>query len=266
MAKKRTVLLIDADVLRYLLAYKNTKSIDWDDDGDAMEIVNEEAAMEGVDDYIAALVERFKADDYVLALSCPTANFRKGVVASYKQARHEKPKPTLWAVLDKHIRSEYPHKIALIPTLEGDDVLGLLLTEETDERRICVSIDKDMKTVPGLHHNPNKPEVRIFRQTEHDAHLFWMTQTITGDTTDNYSGCPKAGPKTAEKAFASIVERADELAPDEYLALLWEAVVSVYEKKGLTADDALAQARLARILRGSDYDYFKKEIKLWQPS
>jgi hypothetical protein len=38
-----------------------------------------------------------------------------------------------------------------------------------------------------------------------------------------------------------------------------------YEKKKLTAEDALRNARLARILRWDDWDRKKKEPILWRP-
>jgi hypothetical protein len=43
----------------------------------------------------------------------------------------------------------------------------------------------------------------------------------------------------------------------------WDTVVEAYEKAGLTEDDALVTARLARILRAEDYDGVN--IKLWEP-
>ena len=45
----------------------------------------------------------------------------------------------------------------------------------------------------------------------------------------------------------------------------WKAVVETFEEKGLTEEDALINARLARILTTSDYDQGKKEQILWQP-
>ena len=42
-----------------------------------------------------------------------------------------------------------------------------------------------------------------------------------------------------------------------------DTVVEAYEKAGLTEDDALVTARLARILRAEDYDGVN--IKLWEP-
>jgi DNA polymerase-1 len=42
-------------------------------------------------------------------------------------------------------------------------------------------------------------------------------------------------------------------------------VVAAFESKGLTEEDALVQARVARICRASDYDFKTKEVKLWNP-
>ena len=78
------------------------------------------------------------------------------------------------------------------------------------------------------------------------------TQTLTGDVTDGYAGCPKIGPKTAEKILGSHPT--------------WNAVVQAYQKENLTADYALTQARLARILRASDWDEEKQQVKLWEPT
>ena len=49
------------------------------------------------------------------------------------------------------------------------------------------------------------------------------------------------------------------------MAALWAVVLAAYEKAGLTEADALAQARVARILRASDYDFKQKKVKLWNP-
>jgi len=138
------------------------------------------------------------------------------------------------------------------PGLEGDDILGILATHPKAIRgqKIIVSIDKDMKTIPGYVWNPDKDDEPIFYSTE-EADYWHLYQTLTGDTTDGYPGLPGCGPKGAEKVLED---------PS------WEAVVAAYEKKGLTEEDALVQARCARILRATDYDYAKKEVKLWCPA
>ena len=45
----------------------------------------------------------------------------------------------------------------------------------------------------------------------------------------------------------------------------WQVVVETYASKGLTEEEALQQARVARILRHTDYDVEKEEVVLWKP-
>jgi DNA polymerase-1 len=73
-----------------------------------------------------------------------------------------------------------------------------------------------------------------------------------GDPTDGYSGCPKIGAVTAKK----ILEK----------GATWNAVVAAYAKQNLNETYALTQARLARILRYSDWDLETGQLKLWEPS
>ena len=68
---------------------------------------------------------------------------------------------------------------------------------------------------------------------------------------------------TATKASpASVPKKAEViLGPRPH----WGAVEQAFIKAGLTKDDALTQARLARILRWSDWDAEKGEPILWKP-
>ena len=45
----------------------------------------------------------------------------------------------------------------------------------------------------------------------------------------------------------------------------WQTVIKAFEDKGLTEEDALLNARLARILTVEDYDSKKEQPKLWTP-
>ena len=45
----------------------------------------------------------------------------------------------------------------------------------------------------------------------------------------------------------------------------WKTVVKTFEEKDMTEEDALVNARLARILTVDDYDSEKKEPILWTP-
>jgi DNA polymerase-1 len=72
-----------------------------------------------------------------------------------------------------------------------------------------------------------------------------------GDATDGFSGCPTVGAKTAEKILSK--------SPS------WSTVVSTYAKHNLNETYALTQARLARILRFTDWDVERSQIILWEP-
>ena len=94
-----------------------------------------------------------------------------------------------------------------------------------------------------------------------------MMQTLTGDTTDGYTGCPGIGPKTAEKILqAALAEGTTEANPAQLREIYWQHVVKAYAKAGLSEEEALTQARVARICRNSDYDFKTKQVILWSPN
>lgn len=46
---------------------------------------------------------------------------------------------------------------------------------------------------------------------------------------------------------------------------IWQTVLNAYTKNKRSAEEALRQARAARILRKTDYDFQRKQPILWQP-
>jgi DNA polymerase-1 len=140
------------------------------------------------------------------------------------------------------------------PTLEGDDLIGIIATGDQIVKgdKIICSLDKDFKTIPGRHYNFGRNE--FFNIDEEQAAYWHMVQTLTGDSTDGYSGCPGCGPKTADKILG-------DLLPEDY----WKAVVRTYAAAGLSEEEALVQARVARICWASDYNFKSKKVKLWNP-
>ncbi|WP_266156767.1 phage exonuclease [Dyella silvatica] len=261
-------LLIDADVLRYQLAFSNTKSFQFDDDDSATEITNPEKAKADLEGYIEDLVDTLGATDFLLPLSVST-NFRKDLYPAYKDNRAGKPKPSLWSAVDGFLHEMYADKIITRDCLEGDDILGLLATHPKPKRcpgkRIIVSIDKDMQTIPSRLYNPQKPDLGTRTIGIHDANLFWMKQTLMGDATDNYPGCKGIGPKKADELLNPIHEACLDGDAETHLSALWLAVVDAFMAKGFSDADALTQARLARILRHGDYNYNTNEVNLWKP-
>lgn len=199
-------------------------------------------------------MELVETPEVLLCFTCTDRNFRYGILPTYKHNRSPQDKPALLKQLREYLQGVYPYKEK--SHLEGDDVMGILATLHPDKYLIA-SIDKDLKQIPGLHYNWNEAEFREVSEMEGD--WWFYRQVLTGDTTDGYKGCPGVGPKKAAKIL-SLAE--EELAGN---AIWWKKVKEAYEAKGLTEEDALVQARVARILRAEDYDMKKQEVKLWTP-
>lgn len=239
------VLLLDGDVLAYQCAIFNEVATEVEP-GYWTWYCDFNKVIESINWQISVYMKRLEADKYIICLTDNDKNFRKDILSTYKGNRSNLKKPLVLKPTREYLIKTLDARI--ISGFEGDDIMGILSTESTDEERIIVSIDKDMKTIPGSYYNPNADEVVKISQEEADWwHLY---QTLTGDTIDGYSGCPSIGPVTAKKIL------------DENPT--WEAVVKTYKKKGLTEEDALTQARVARILRSEDIDENKKPI-LWSP-
>jgi DNA polymerase-1 len=131
--------------------------------------------------------------------------------------------------------------------------MGILATKFKGKTMI-VTMDKDLKTIPGtLWHLNQKLEGTKIQVTDKDAWEWFLTQTLTGDVTDGFPGCPGIGPVSAKKLL-------------ETKGANWDTVKHAYIKAGLTEDDALVQARCARILHASDWDFEKSEVILWTPA
>lgn len=238
-------LAIDADILLYRSALSAETEIDWGDDVFSLWADVKDAKIV-FKQQIEAITSKLKVDDIVCCLSDSKANFRKLVDPSYKSNRKGTRKPVGYKALRQWVISEY--KTVRKDGLEGDDCLGILGTKPGSDC-IMVSDDKDLRTCPGKLYRPSADE--FLNITEDDANRFFLTQVLTGDPTDGYKGCPKIGIKTAEKVLGHRPS--------------WDAVEQAFVKAGLSKDDAIQQARLARILRWSDWDEQKGEPILWKP-
>lgn len=242
--------LIDGDIVAYQVAAMSEVSSTFDGTGEPTFDPTE--VREGLKKTLEKWTAAADCGDYLILLTGPL-NFRKLVTPTYKSGRVDKRKPVALGFAKDTLRTEFGAMES--PWLEADDLIGLMLTGSMAEGRgVAVSIDKDLRTVPGLHCNPLKGGVR--NVTEDYANKFWMTQVLTGDPVDGYGGVPGVGPAKAAKALAGRTS----------LHSLWVGVQTVYAARKMTVQDALATARLARILRTGDYDKDTKEVLLWHPT
>lgn len=174
-------------------------------------------------------------------------NFRKMLYPDYKGHRTGR-KPLGYQGAVEYIREHWDS--VTLPALEADDVMGIMATSGRYKDPIIVTEDKDLKQIPVPVYNPRTKE--MVHNSPEEGQLYHMVQSLAGDRADNYPGCPGYGEISATKLLSS-------LQPDQW----WPAVVASYEKKGLSEDDAILQARLAYMLQVNNYD--KGKIKLWEP-
>lgn len=240
------ILLIDGDILLYKYCFSSITKIQWDEET-ISEDADVEAAHENFNEFIDSLLDRTGAVEYEICLT-GDFNFRYEVLPTYKHNRADlPPKPDLWYELREWV--EVHHPCWEIKGIEADDIMGIW-GSLNPQRYIVATIDKDLQCVPCRLFNWNKDKKpRLI--SEEDADRYFLTQTLTGDSTDGYKGCPSIGPKRAQKIL------------DEDCS--WGAVVATYESKGLTEEDALTQARVARILRHTDWNFTTGTFKLWEP-
>ena len=237
-------LLIDCDYIVYKCCAAAETEMDFGDDvivvtsnfSDAMKCVKRD--LNKIQNELGSF-----DDELILFFTSPN-NFRKKILPEYKGHRQRK-KPCGFKRVINNLKLEY--KVILKDTLEADDTLGMYATKFPGN--IIVSPDKDMRQIPGRLYD-FKETVDI---TPEDGARWHLIQTLAGDNTDGYAGVPGIGVKKAEKIFGEK-------------GYTWKAVVETFEEKDMTEEDALVNARLARILTTEDYDYERKEPILWTPS
>lgn len=242
-------LLIDSDCLVYMFAHRNQEKIAFQVNGDGEKIVtlmaNLDRAIANLNDFVADLQAKLGGGRIFMALSDtgPDSNFRKRINPSYKGNRAAVERPLLYSDLRTYILARRDWRPLVKPGLEGDDVLGVWASMPNDGESIICSIDKDMLTIPGLHYNWDHPGEGVITVTPSEAQRYFYTQVLTGDSTDGYKGLPGCGPVSAGRIMEPFD---DELSWDE--VAVWDTIVAAYAKKGLTENDAILQARMARIL------------------
>ena len=236
-------LLIDADFIVYKACAAAETEIDWGDDtilvtskfSDAYNATQRE---------LTKLKNKFGSFTSMILFFSDSTNFRKKILPEYKGHRNRK-KPCGYKRVINALREEY--KVIVKPTLEADDSMGVYATKYPGN--IIVSPDKDMKQIPGQLYNFDE----TFTITKESGAAWHLIQSISGDQTDGYGGVPGIGVKRAESLFKEK-------------GYTWKTVVEAFAERDLSEEEALINARLARILTAEDYDFEKKKPKLWSPA
>jgi len=234
-------LLVDADYIVYKSCAGAEEDINWGDDV-IMVVSKFSEAMKNVQRDLTRIKQEFMWDtpEMVLFFS-DSKNFRKKIYPDYKGHRNRK-KPCGYRRVISALSDLY--EVIRIPELEADDAMGIYATEHPGN--VIVSPDKDMRQIPGRLYNMNES----FTITPEEGYQWHLIQTMAGDQTDGYSGCPGIGIKRAVALF------------DEH-GYTWDTVVKTFKAKDMTEEDALINARLAKILTTNEYD---GQVIPWTPT
>ena len=249
--KNNSKILIDGDIICYQIATKIEEPIHWGNDmwtlhsdfGSAKFIFN---------NYIKDLREQLGIHEVLIFLTSGS-NYRDLIYPGYKGNRKGKRKPTCLHVMRRWLEEEWD--AITEPRLEADDLLGIYATNPKYKGSIIVSLDKDLRTIPG---KLSVDGIKVERITKQKSIYNHATQILCGDSTDNYPGCPGVGPKTAAKLLA-------EVKPTRTMKGYWEVIKAAYKKAGQLEHDAIIQARVSYILQWRDYDFKTKKVAIWKP-
>ena len=238
------ICLIDADSLLYKVGYALEDKVDWDGDDSYCYYSNLEQQIKSLESKIDHIMTVTGCDEYELWLT-GSGNFRDSNHLGYKANREGVRKPTDFSKLKKWMINNMNTKVAI--GLEADDMVVYLKDTHYDKYILC-AIDKDvLYQTEGSHYNYGK-EVTV----DIDAyHAIWFSyyQTLAGDVTDGYKGCPRIGDVKARK----LIPLEAELSEVE----MWDLVVEAYDKAGLGEEEAIQTMRLANMKQ-----YNGKEIVL----
>lgn len=282
-----TELLIDADVLCYkagfaletrewvLVNYDTEESVVVKDKKHALELLK---VFEG--DYCELKQERkLKENSYTVgqiikvllnSIEIPATkrtlfitdtdiqnNFRKLVDPEYKVNRKKMEKPLLYNEAREVLLQKFSAQ--LVTGFEADDALGMAQRDDT----CIVSIDKDLRMIPGHHYNLDTKEHFIaddpghleLREKKLWGHGFkWFcAQMLMGDTADNVIGLDGYGPIKTFKVFSAVE---NEVGP------LWKEVKARYVEQN-REQDLIKNANLLWIWRSPEirfHDYMGTNI------
>ena len=236
-------ILCDADFIVYKACAAAESEVDFGNDV-ILVTSNFSDALSATRRELTKITDKFGAFTALKLFFSDSINFRKNILPSYKGHRNRK-KPCGYKRVIRELKTEYD--VITMPTLEADDAMGIYATKHPGN--IIVSPDKDMRQIPGKLYNLDE----VFTVKPEEGAAWHLTQSMAGDQTDGYGGVPGIGVKRAEALF-------------EKKGCSWKTVLETFIEKGLTEEDALCNARLARILTIDDYDSSKKTPKLWTPS
>lgn len=207
----------------------------------------EDKAIMLVDLMLGEIYARFADQNPSLVVFCSgVGNYRHSIAtrASYKGNRAGSVPPTHLKAIRTHL--QFKHGAIVSQGEEADDLIGIFMTDFPDS--VCVSIDKDLKQLPGRHYDFVKKEETTVSAKE--ASINFYSQVLSGDSTDNVPGATGVGPVKARKLL--------EAARGNYQC--WQACLSAYVKEFGDISGPLFALEAARLV------HVRRSVgQIWEP-
>lgn len=224
------IALLDADIISYSCAAYNN-DFGWD------------ACREDIDALMNRILTTTGATDYKAYITGDN-NFRYQVDSDYKANRKGKVDPVYRGDANQYLVEHYGAHVT--DGTEADDGIGIEATRHAIGEFIIASIDKDLRTIPGLHYNWRKNILDEVSPVE--ALRNFYRQFLIGDTSDNIIGAKGIGQVKASRIIDSLETELD----------MFMAVQSLYDSD----ERLLKNGRLLYLLRSEDDDWTNKYKEL----
>lgn len=222
----RILPLIDGDILTYQSAFGAQ-------DRESGQVFSFNMVEELLDKAVADICMAVGATEEPTIYLTGGINFRDAIAKTkpYKGNRVQE-KPFHYKNIRAHLQS-YPN-VVMTDGIEADDAMSIAQTANVEEylrtkaedhiHTVICTRDKDLRMVPGFHYGWEhhlQPEFHlqwvdelgwlkydeVSKKLSGTGFLFFCSQLITGDSTDNVPGLPKKGPK---KAYETLHEATSE--------------------------------------------------------
>lgn len=225
-------LLIDADYLIYGVGFASEED---------SERFAKSRLVETLEDLVYI---HLKADSYEAFLTGKN-NYRYEIAKTvpYKGNRKDAKKPKHYDALRECMITRLG--AVIVDGQEADDEVAIRMTKEPDQY-LLVGVDKDLRQIPGWHHNPHKAQTEYI--DDFTGFKNFCTQLLTGDRVDNIPGLEGIGPVKAAKALGKAKTKEE----------LLQAAFEKYKELGHSMDYFTEQGQLLWLRR--------TEGERWQPS
>lgn len=205
-----------------------------------------ENALYLVKSVVEKIQDKYPKLDRQIFLSPSVGNFRETIAVThkYKGNRDAMQKPKYFRELKDYLVDKYGAIIAV--GQEADDELGIGATLCPDS--VMVSIDKDLRQVPGRHYDwVKEEEVNV---TKKEGIVTFYSQVLSGDPTDNIHGLEGIGPVKGRKMLADCSSSRD----------CWEVVRNAYQSQ-----EGRDQGR-KRALENAQLCWIRRKVnEIWTP-